>query len=395
MRLAIYHHLPSGGALYHLHQVVTELSKRGHELVLFTPSTAEQDFLNLDALVQEHRVFPRNSFEPGSSLTNPIRYRTFLEQSMASDRAIAEAIRSGGFDGVYLGQCRTWTEPPLLRFLPTSITTVLYCQEPKRTFHEQRFLEERARWPWWKKAWRLPTVHWMKNAMDLNIRRATKVYCNSRFSRGRIANAYPDLEAQVQYIGVDTELFQPDPKPIHSSREIISVGALDPSKGHSMSLRVAGSQPGGSPWKVNIVTDRSYGSHAEELVDLANTLGVELEFHERVSSESLAELYRRSFACVYFPIEEPFGIVSCESQACGTPVLGMDEGGIQETLQEGGQRCARDVDAARAILEQWLEDPSGYGKLCTKARENALENWNRETLIARTVDDLEACFQSL
>ena len=395
MKLAIYHNLPSGGGLYHLCQVVDALKEAGHELMLHVPSTAEIQFEGLDSKVKNMKVWERPKWTPGNPLLNPISYRRYLESLLAQELQIANDIMTEGFDGVYLGQCQHWTEPPLLRFLSKKILTVLYCQEPKRTFHEERFLKERESWPWAKKIWRLPTIEWMQSNMHQNILGANRVLCNSRFSQGLIAKAYPGIEPKVSSIGVKTEDFSP-PKVAPKPGRLITVGALDPSKNHGFALEVAGKRPGGLEWEVNVVTDRSYGNTAEALRSKADELGVNLVIHERVTRESLVELYGLSFACVYFPIEEPFGIVSLESQSCGTPVIGVDEGGVRETLKSGvgGFRMPRDVDQAVSVLEEWLEEPEAYEKLRSGARNHVLENWRVEERISETREVIEESFLS-
>jgi glycosyltransferase involved in cell wall biosynthesis len=59
---------------------------------------------------------------------------------------------------------------------------------------------------------------------------------------------------------------------------------------------------------------------------------VKLEFRVVVEDEELAMLYSQAIATIYCPHLEPFGLVSLESMACGTPVLGVAEGGVRETI---------------------------------------------------------------
>ena len=387
MKIAIYHHLPSGGALYHLHQVVMELKRLGHELHLFTPSTAELSFQDLTNIVDHHRVFPRTKWQPSSPITNPFRYRHHLEACIAQEHQWSQIIAEQNFDGIYLGQCQTWTEPPLLRFLPKRLPKILYCQEPKRTFHEERFLREREQWPWHKKLWRLPTIHWMQPNMELNIQCADLVLCNSEFSNQRIQKAYSNVTPVTSYIGVDTETFSPKAN-VTAKRQLLSVGALDPSKNHGFAIDVAAQKPAGVEFKVCIVTDRSYGDTAEQLKRQAQQNQVELEIRTRVTTEELAQCYRESFATVYTPLEEPFGIVSLESQACGTPVLGADEGGLKETIKDGvsGFLLPRKPELFTEKLAQWVTQPESRSFLSQSSRDHVTELWQKKDLILKTCE---------
>ncbi len=47
------------------------------------------------------------------------------------------------------------------------------------------------------------------------------------------------------------------------------------------------------------------------------------------------EALRWDACALLFPAHEDFGIVPVEAQACGTPVVGLDRGGLLETVVHG------------------------------------------------------------
>ncbi|MFA6600885.1 MAG: glycosyltransferase [Candidatus Omnitrophota bacterium] len=59
-----------------------------------------------------------------------------------------------------------------------------------------------------------------------------------------------------------------------------------------------------------------------------------ISFLGGVSGKELRQLYSEALAVV-FPTEEDFGIVPCEAQACGTPVIAYRKGGSLETVCAG------------------------------------------------------------
>ncbi len=102
------------------------------------------------------------------------------------------------------------------------------------------------------------------------------------------------------------------------------------------------------------------GPQERTLRRLASDLEADVTFEIRPSDERVRELYRTSL-CLLFPAEEDFGIVPVEAQACGTPVVGFDRGGIRDTVVHGEtglrvrhQRADLFADALRTILDQPL-----------------------------------------
>jgi glycosyltransferase involved in cell wall biosynthesis len=68
-----------------------------------------------------------------------------------------------------------------------------------------------------------------------------------------------------------------------------------------------------------------------ELGSLESRYGREAEFLGRVEDEELAPLYAGAAALVVPNVEE-FGIAAVEAQAAGRPVVGIDAGGLRETV---------------------------------------------------------------
>ena len=81
-----------------------------------------------------------------------------------------------------------------------------------------------------------------------------------------------------------------------------------------------------------------------ELTRLQRLGAGDVEFLGWKSNEEIRQLYREATA-VLLPGREDFGMVPVEAQACGTPVVALDEGGARETVVDGAHGCAR----ARAI----------------------------------------------
>ena len=96
----------------------------------------------------------------------------------------------------------------------------------------------------------------------------------------------------------------------------------------------------------------------EGLHDHADARGVKLWTPPRLSNLQLTGLMRRSVAIVSMAHGEPFGLTPIEAFAVGTPALFVDEGGFQDTLEDGvnGRLLPRDDPMAwQEALNQALD----------------------------------------
>ncbi|MBP6920944.1 glycosyltransferase [Candidatus Gracilibacteria bacterium] len=60
-----------------------------------------------------------------------------------------------------------------------------------------------------------------------------------------------------------------------------------------------------------------------------------IEMRESPSDIELRELIRGAKATIYIPVDEDFGMSPVESMACGTPVIGVNDGGLRESIIDG------------------------------------------------------------
>ena len=165
--------------------------------------------------------------------------------------------------------------------------------------------------------------------MDVRMSRHVHGYAaNSVEVRDRIRRFWR-RDAEVIHPPVDTDYFSAMPvdEQATSRDYLLGVGRWIGYKNFDLMIEIA--NRAGVPLVLA-------GSGPEEaaLRRAAAKARVPVRFEVRPDRARLRQLYWGAKALLY-PAHEDFGIVPVEAQACGTPVIGLDRGGLQETVVYG------------------------------------------------------------
>ena len=195
--------------------------------------------------------------------------------------------------------------------------------------------------------------------------RVDRFLANSQYVAGRIGRYY-NRRSTIVYPPVDTDFYTPDTR--SSPRGFLIVSALVPYK--RLDVAIEACRRVSAPLTV-------VGTGPEE-ARLRAIAGPDVRFLGWQSDEQIRDLYR-SAAATLLPGTEDFGIVPVESQACGTPVVALDDGGARETVNEttGVLVAGPTVEAFAGGLERLLGTPLDPDA----ARANALR-FSRQQFIA-------------
>ena len=125
------------------------------------------------------------------------------------------------------------------------------------------------------------------------------------------------------------------------------------------------------------MTDDSY---VRELMELAKSLGVEVDLRCNVGDKELVQLYRSASLFVYAPRLEPFGLAPLEAAACGLVTLGVAEAGTRESITggENGFLVPADEATFAQTIDELLGDRAGLAKMACLACENVVQHWSVE-----------------
>lgn len=173
---------------------------------------------------------------------------------------------------------------------------------------------------------------------------------NSKNTQKRI-KTFTDRDAEILYPPVDTDFFCP--------------ADTEQEKGYFLSFArlswikrvdriVLAFQQ--MPEEKLIIT---YGKNDPEKANIQSLIVWynNISMRESPSDEELKSLIRGAKATIYVPVDEDFGMSPVESMACGTPVIGVDDGGLKESIIDGktgiliNPRCEPQdiIDAVHAL----------------------------------------------
>jgi len=430
VKIALFHNLPAGGAKRALFEHARHLRERGHTLDGYVLSTANEEFLPLAPLcrqvytydlppaLQPSRLAQRLIYH---GLTRPLwrlvgsaahqtaqDYLAFHHQRLLLDTLeavytrIARDIDAKGYDWVYVHHCRLLLSSFLLRQLETP--TVYFCQDTLRAAAEWSWDPPSGVTPSDQDA--LPETFWLRNFQGrrmtraahaclrevdrrntANARSADLVLANSWYSSEAILRAM-GVNTRLCYLGVDSDFFCPE-EHTPGEKRVLSVGTFHPAKGHEFVLEAVAMIPEVRRPALHVighdieVSKQGGATYARVLHQRAQTLGVTLTVSHEVSDEALRQAYRNAACVAVAPYLEPFGLIPLEAMACQTPVVGVSEGGVRETVQHGvtGLLTERDPEAFSAALERVLSDTRLARMLGENGRATvrSLWTWPRST----------------
>jgi hypothetical protein len=140
------------------------------------------------------------------------------------------------------------------------------------------------------------------------------------------------FESRYVYNGINLEKY---PFQKEKGDRLLFVGRIDRFKQPHVAIEVAK--------KLNMGLDIVGGTFVQDpayLEQIRNMCNAQIVFFPDAPHEQKIRLMRNAKALL-FPSQmgEPFGLVACEAMACGTPVIALNDGAIEEVVQEGGIVC--------------------------------------------------------
>lgn len=199
---------------------------------------------------------------------------------------------------------------------------VYYCHTPPRFVYDQyefhmNQLEQ------WKQPLMSTYVAFLKRVYELSVAQMDCVVVNSAHVQERVSR-YLGLPSVVVYPPCDTSRFVWQGQGDY----YLSTARLEPLKRVERIVEAFVAMP---ERKLIVL---SGGSQLLKLRSLASR-AANITFTGWVDDLTLLRLMGNCIATLYMPIEEDFGMSPVESMSCGKPVIGVQEGGMIETVVDG------------------------------------------------------------
>lgn len=230
------------------------------------------------------------------------------------------------------------------------------------------------------------------------VDRADRFIANTSTEAAELESLYGAAAEKVDIVapGVDLDIFNAVDRSASRKRlgfpsdafHVVFAGRIQKLKGPHLLVEAAAdlrARRPDIPLTVSIIGSGS-GAEALELQPLINRNGLQdvVKLYPPVAPGQLAHWFRAADVVAMPSYSESFGLVALEAQACGTPVLAANVGGLPQAISDGRTGVLVDGHGAAlwsAALEALHDDDGMRRTLGTNASVHALAfGWQRTAL---------------
>jgi D-inositol-3-phosphate glycosyltransferase len=239
---------------------------------------------------------------------------------------------------------------------------------------------------------------------------ADRLVANTHTEARELIDLYHADPTRVRVVhpGVDLEVFRPGDMQ-KARRELgiddnaivlLFVGRIQPLKAPDLLIDLAAEMVDRDPSLRNRLVVAICGgpsgtglARPEALEELAHARGIRdlVRFIPPATRDVVVKWYQAATVCVVPSYSESFGLVAIESQACGTPVIAANVGGLATAVRNGTSGVlvdGHDVNEWATVVDRVVRDSDSLAAMSEGARGHAEGfGWDR------TVDELLAVYR--
>lgn len=311
MKIAIYHHLEIGGALNSIILPLQYLKQNNKiDVYCFQKNIPEN-------LVDNFHIY---KYKKTKNIFQDLIQIIFNLKKI--NKKIAEDINGINYDLIMVYPCLLTQSPYLLRFLKHKEKVIYFFTEPKREFYEKTSFDYWSIKKIFTRLIRLPIKYLDKK----NCQSAQNIICNSFFTSNNLLKIY-GKKSNVIYPG----LKQITAKKIiiKNNKKILSVGQISKIKGYDFSIKQL------SCLVNNLTILGRETKESRQIYKLANKNKIFLNLITTENDQIRDDLYKYYSIYIANNSNEPFGITTLEATSNRCFVLGKNEGGTSEIIQNG------------------------------------------------------------
>ncbi|OGG13382.1 hypothetical protein A2773_06080 [Candidatus Gottesmanbacteria bacterium RIFCSPHIGHO2_01_FULL_39_10] len=261
-------------------------------------------------------------------------------------------------------------------YFPNSIRTssktihICYCHTPPRYLYGYPTARDWKK-HWWGRVLGEVANHFLRQTDFLSYQKPKYIIANSMEVKRRIEKFYR-RESFVIYPPVEMGIKKQELRSRNKRKYYLAGGRLARAKRIDLAIEACNRLK--LPLKV---FGKGFGDYGEELKNLA---GPTVEFVGEVSDSELLDLYEGAKALLFTAEYEDFGIMSVEAQSQGVPVIGLNQGGVKETVVDGKtgvlykESSVDDLVSAIKRLEKLDLDPKDFIENANKFNKERFKN---------------------
>lgn len=274
---------------------------------------------------------------------------------------------------------------------------IWYCHTPNREAYDLYEWRQKRRNPL-SRAVFWSTIQPFKLLENRTVPRIEHIFTNSKNSQARITK-YLRRSSEVLHPGVEADKFSCKsfeqyflyPSRIAPEKELEYAIEAFKLFADRHNPKAGSGKPDSDKWKLIITGALSKRpEHGAYLKKIRAMCGPDIEIRTNVGDWELRDLYARSSAVLYTPVNEDYGLVPLEAMASGKPCIARNEGGPRETIVSG--RDGFLVDSMWDMAEKMdvlAKDPQKCAQMGKEGRAKVVRDFTWEAFLRRFSEKAE------